>query len=499
VRGTSSYPAAQRAADIRERLVRLARDPALAPESLEMVEVPLGTQIQAGTARVMIVTDADAELEGISRAQLAATIGLRMRESLRVQRAERSRESLLEAGRRTAIAFALFLVGFLALRWTGRRLSTAIESQFHKRVRSLAIGSFEFVRVERLRGYLSGLLRAFRALAAVLVTFVFLDYSLRQFPWTRSVGERLGDWVVGPLEVLGGGLIALIPDLIFLVVLWFVTKWLLRLVRLFFEGVGRGEVELSGFDRDWAEPTYKILRVAMIVFALVVAYPYIPGSESEAFKGLSLFVGLVFSLGSSSVISNIIAGYTMTYRRLFRAGDRVRIGNVSGAVTEVRLQVTHLRTPKNEEVVVPNSSILNSEVTNYTTLAKSDGLILHTTVGIGYETPWRQVEAMLLLAAERTPGLAAGRQPFVLQKGLGDFAVNYELNVYTDDPARMPFLYAELHRQILDVFNEYGIQIMTPAYEGDPEVPKVVPREQWFTAPAKPVSGASGDRPAERS
>jgi small-conductance mechanosensitive channel len=499
VRGTSSYPAAQRAADIRERLVRLARDPALAPESLEMVEVPLGTQIQAGTARVMIVTDADAELEGISRAQLAATIGLRMRESLRVQRAERSRESLLEAGRRTAIAFALFLVGFLALRWTGRRLSTAIESQFHKRVRSLAIGSFEFVRVERLRGYLSGLLRAFRALAAVLVTFVFLDYSLRQFPWTRSVGERLGDWVVGPLEVLGGGLIALIPDLIFLVVLWFVTKWLLRLVRLFFEGVGRGEVELSGFDRDWAEPTYKILRVAMIVFALVVAYPYIPGSESEAFKGLSLFVGLVFSLGSSSVISNIIAGYTMTYRRLFRAGDRVRIGNVSGAVTEVRLQVTHLRTPKNEEVVVPNSSILNSEVTNYTTLAKSDGLILHTTVGIGYETPWRQVEAMLLLAAERTPGLAAGRQPFVLQKGLGDFAVNYELNVYTDDPARMPFLYAELHRQILDVFNEYGIQIMTPAYEGDPEVPKVVPREQWFTAPAKPVSGASHDRPAERS
>jgi len=224
----------------------------------------------------------------------------------------------------------------------------------------------------------------------------------------------------------------------------------------------------------------------------VVAYPYIPGSDSQAFKGLSLFVGLVFSLGSSSVISNIIAGYTMTYRRLFREGDRVRIGQVVGAVTKVRLQVTHVRTPKNEEVVIPNSAILGSEVVNYSTLAASDGLILHTSVGIGYETPWRQVEAMLLLAAERTPGLAQGRQPFVLQRALGDFAVTYELNAYIDDPSRMLLVYSDLHRQILDVFNEYGIQIMTPAYEGDPEQPKIVPREQWFTAPAMPQTEGPG-------
>jgi small-conductance mechanosensitive channel len=174
----------------------------------------------------------------------------------------------------------------------------------------------------------------------------------------------------------------------------------------------------------------------------------------------------------------------MTYRRAFREGDRVKIAGILGDVTRVRLQVTHLRTIKNEEVVVPNSTILGSEVTNYSTLARDRGLILHTTVGIGYETPWRQVEAMLLEAARRTAGLLAEPKPFVLQTALGDFAVTYELNVYCDDPQAMGPLYSELHRNILDVFNEYGVQIMTPAYEGDPEQPKIVPREQWYTKPA---------------
>jgi small-conductance mechanosensitive channel len=176
----------------------------------------------------------------------------------------------------------------------------------------------------------------------------------------------------------------------------------------------------------------------------------------------------------------------MTYRRAFKLGDVVKIGDVMGVVTTIRLQVTHIRTIKNEEIVVPNSQILNASVTNYTSLAQSNGLILHTTVGIGYETPWRQVEAMLLDAARRTPGLMAAPPPYVLHLQLGDFCVTYELNVYCNDPLRMRAVYTDLHRHILDVFNEYGVQIMTPAYEGDPEIPKVVPKDQWYLAPAKP-------------
>jgi small-conductance mechanosensitive channel len=175
----------------------------------------------------------------------------------------------------------------------------------------------------------------------------------------------------------------------------------------------------------------------------------------------------------------------MTYRRAFKIGDRVKIGSHVGEVDRMRLLVTHLRTPKNEDVVVPNSEILGAEVINYSSLARERGLILHTTVGIGYDTPWRQVEAMLLESAARTPGLLRDPKPFVLQTQLGDFAITYEINVYTDTPHVMMALYTALHRNILDVFNEYGIQIMTPAYEGDPEQPKVVPKDQWYTAPAR--------------
>jgi small-conductance mechanosensitive channel len=273
---------------------------------------------------------------------------------------------------------------------------------------------------------------------------------------------------------------------VFLVVLFFVFRFALRLIRLFFEAVRQRSVTLASFDPDWAEPTYKIVRVAVVAFGVIVAYPYIPGSQSDAFKGISLFIGLIFSLGSSSAISNIIAGYMMTYRRAFKVGDRVQIGETVGEVIETRLQVTHLRSPKNEEIIIPNSQILGGTVLNYSSLARARGLILHTEVGIGYETPWRQVEAMLLLAAERTPGLARDPRPFVLEKKLGDFAVTYELNAFCQDVQAIIQLYSELHRNILDMFNEYGVQIMTPAYEGDPPEPKIVRPADWYATPAKP-------------
>ena len=242
---------------------------------------------------------------------------------------------------------------------------------------------------------------------------------------------------------------------------------------------------MAGFDPEWSEPTYKLIRLAVIVLALVVAYPYIPGGRSEAFKGITIFIGILFSLGSSSAIANFVAGYIMTYRRAFRVGDRIKIGETMGDVTELRLGTTHLKSLKNEEVIIPNSSLINNEVVNYSSLARQRGLILHTTVGIGYETPWRQVEGLLILAAERTPGTLKEPPPFVLQKALGDFAVTYEINVYCDNAQAMAMIYTMLHRNVLDLFNEYGVQIMTPAYEGDPETPKVVPKEEWFTAPAK--------------
>jgi small-conductance mechanosensitive channel len=316
---------------------------------------------------------------------------------------------------------------------------------------------------------------------------------LALFPWTRPTAYRLRGYILGPLETMGRGFVNHIPSLLFLVILFFVTRFALKLIHRFFDALKSGEVSLSAFDPEWSESTYKLIRLGVVVLALVVAYPYIPGGRSEAFKGITIFIGLVFSLGSSSAIANIIAGYSMTYRRAFRVGDRVKIGETMGDVTKLRLQATHLKTVKNEEVIIPNSSIINNEVVNYSSLAREGGLILHTTVGIGYGTPWRQVEALLIMAAERTPRIMKEPSPFIRQKALGDFAVTYEINVYCDDPQAMGLVYTMLHRNILDLFNEYGVQIMTPAYEGDPEGPKVVPKEEWFSAPARVAELARGN------
>jgi small-conductance mechanosensitive channel len=488
VRGTSVFPADKRAAAIASRIRALAADRTVPADAVHAVETEIGSAIEAGGHRVMMVVEADARYESLSRKVLTEALVRTVREAVTSYRQARSRDALIRTAVYSGVA-TLVLAALVALViWLSRRAQRALEATYRQRVQSVGIQSFQIVRAEQIWVALRRALLGARTLVILVLAFVYLQYVLGLLPWARGASSRLLQYILDPLATMGWGVVNALPDLLFLVILFVVTRYLLKLVHLFFAAVGRGEVALSGFEREWADPTYKLLRVAIVALALVVAYPYIPGSGSDAFKGISIFIGIVFSLGSSSTIANIIAGYTMTYRRAFRMGDRVKIGDIVGDVTEMRLQVTHLRTIKNEEVIIPNSSILTNEVVNYSSLAHRLGLILHTRVGIGYETPWRQVEAMLLIAAERTPGIMREPKPFVRQLSLGDFAVTYEVNVYCDNPQAMSQIYTALHRNILDVFNEHGIQIMTPAYEGDPESPKVVPKDQWFTAPAKAVA-----------
>jgi small-conductance mechanosensitive channel len=381
----------------------------------------------------------------------------------------------------------------LALAWFWRWLDRLLRRRLQSRIQSVGVQSLELMRAERIWQALRGALLAVRTVVYLALVLAYMGWVLGQFPGTRGLSRGMASFALGPLEVIGRGIVDNIPSVVFLVVLYYVFRFVLRMVRLFFDAVERGTVKLERFEPEWAQPTYKILRMLVVAFGLIVAYPYVPGSESAAFKGVSLFLGIVFSLGSSSAISNIIAGYMMTYRRAFKLGDRVRIGGSVGDVIETRLQVTHLRSMKNEELIIPNSQILGGEVLNYTSFARTNGLILHTEVGIGYETPWRQVEAMLFMAADRTAGLAKEPRPFVLVRKLADFAVTYELNAYCLDVPGMFRVYDELHRHVLDVFNEYGVQIMTPAYEADPPVPKIVPAKDWHLPPAPaPDTPASG-------
>jgi small-conductance mechanosensitive channel len=291
--------------------------------------------------------------------------------------------------------------------------------------------------------------------------------------------------IVDPVEELGKAIIAYIPKLIFLIIIYFITKYLLQLIRLFFSGIEQGAITIKDFNPEWAISTYKIVRILVLALALVIAYPYIPGSDSVAFKGISVFIGVIFSLGSSSFIGNLIAGYSMIYRGAFKVGDRIEVDGQIGFVEEQKLLVTRLRSHKNEEIILPNSVLLNSKIVNYSSKSIESGVVVHVMVGIGYETPWRHVDAMLKLAVKRTNGLLNNPPPFVLKKSLADYAVNYEINAYCTDIANINAINSELNQNILDVFNENNVQIMTPSYVDDPEIPKVVPQDQWNTPLAK--------------
>ena len=484
VRGISAFPAERRARSIEARIETVAATHAISPQSLTVKPEERGLQIAAGDQFVMVVIEEDARLERAPLKIVADLYKGRIAEAIEAYRRDRSptfivHASLYAAGATAALILFLWLGG-----WSMRRLDVALEARIKRRLEVVEVKSWRFLSAESVWQLLRGLRSLIWSAAALGAVVIWLNFVLQLFPWTRWLGRRLLALLVKPLHAIGHDILITIPDLIFLVVLFLVTRYLLKIVSFFFDGIAVGRVNIAGFDREWAWPTYRLVRLVIVIFAVVVAYPYIPGSESNAFKGITVFLGIIFSIGSSAMIGNVIAGYSIAYRRAFRVGDRIQVNGHVGDVVELRLLVTRLRTPKNEEVIVPNSVILNSSVVNYSELAREGQLILHASVGIGYETPWRQVEAMLLQAAEQTEGLAKKHKPYVLKKALGDFAVTYEINVYCDDAHEMENLYSRLYQNILDVFNEYGVQIMTPAYRADPAQPKIVPKDQWYTAPA---------------
>ena len=497
LRGITAFPASVRVAQARGRIVELARDESFAISQLTVSELEDRSVIMAGDQVLLNLLDQDAELEGIDRKLLATVYVQQIGNAIESYRQARSADVLLRNSGYAVLVTAVAAVLLWALLRLFRWLEGWSRRHVQRNIDQLASKSHELVRAQQVWALMIGLLRLLRLFVLVMLAYFYLNTVLGLYPWTRPLARVLFDLVLVPLQAMGRGFVDSIPNLAFLAVLVFVIRYLLKIIRAFFSGVDNGRIKLQNFDADWAMPTYKLVRLAIIAFSLVIAYPYIPGSDSLAFKGVTVFMGVILSLGSSSFIAGLVAGLTMTYRGAFKEGDLVRIGNTMGVVDDVRLMVTRLRTAKNEIVVIPNSNVLNVDVINYSTMARANELIVHTEVGIGYDTPWRQVEAMLLEAARRTAGLLTEPAPFVLQKLLGDFAVTYELNAYCGVDRQLFRLYSALHANIQDVFNEYGVQIMSPAYEADPAAAKVVPPEQWYASPAQKPDAAK-DRAGPR-
>jgi small-conductance mechanosensitive channel len=333
---------------------------------------------------------------------------------------------------------------------------------------------------------------------ALLLVYQWAALVLEFFPYTRPWGEALFDNLLGGLGRFASNILQAIPGLLFVALIFFFTRFVVRVIRAFFDGVQAGRIHVGWVDETTARPTGRLLIAIIWLFSLVAAYPYIPGSDSEAFKGIGVFVGLMLSIGASGVVNQAVSGLMLMYTKALRPGEFVQVGETEGTVTSVGFLTTRIETLRNVEVTLPNAFLVGNVTRNYSRLAANGGVRLTTAVTIGYDTPWRQVQAMLQIAAERTQLVAREPAPRVVQTALQDFYVEYTLVVCVADPKLKLTVLDELHANIQDVFNEYGVQIMSPNYEADPETKKFVPKEQWFPAPAR-VANADSDAPGHAS
>ena len=413
---------------------------------------------------VMTVVDSDAVPLARTRDVVARAYAARMRLALAQAQERLSARALLIDVAYAAVASLVLFLAFFLLHLAFPRLYRRLEAVRRARVPALRIQQLELLSADGLSRALLLLAQSARAAVTIVLLYIYIPLVLSFFPWTEPLSRRIVGYALTPLGVAWAAFIGFVPSIFYLLVIVLITRYVLKLIHALFRAIESGAVTFEGFYREWADPTYKIARVLVLAFAAVVSFPYLPGAHTDAFKGVSLFLGVLFSLGSSSAVSNIVAGIVLTYTRGFEVGDRVQIGEAIGDVTERSLLVTRVRTIKNVEVTIPNGTVLASQVRNYSRLAQGAGLVLHTTVTIGYDAPWHIVHDLLTSAALRTADVLNEPAPFVLQTSLDDFYVSYELNAFTRRADLMAATYSSLHRNIQDAFNEAGMEIMSPHY-----------------------------------
>jgi small-conductance mechanosensitive channel len=396
--------------------------------------------------------------------------------------------SRLIRGGLLALGATLSYIGVLWLLRRTHRVSAARLSRSTERHLERLPGGAIIMRASRASDVVRHAFTFVSVVLALLVTDAWLIFVLRRFPYTRPWGESLRGAVFSALLSIGERAVEALPGLFTVLVIVLITRFLVRLVKLVFQAVEEKRLSIPGVFPETASPTRRIVVALLWLFALVVSYSYLPGSDSDAFKGVSVFVGLMISLGSTGIMNQIMSGLTITYSRALRVGDFVKVGDVEGTVTHLGTLATKIKTPRHEEITIPNAVVVSNATTNYSRHAEDEGVFVPTSLTIGYDVPWRQVHALLLLAAGRTPGVRPEPTPVVRQTALQDFYVQYTLLVCLEQPhLRGPVLDA-LHANIQDAFNEYGVQIMSPNYEADPDGPKVVTRDRWYAAPAAPAT-----------
>lgn len=447
--------------------------------------IPEGVLVSVGPRSIFTITPADVDTLRASTLELTSRSAVtQLGNVLRAASEERSVTHVL-----TAIGFAVgativFLVGLRLLR-AARRIALRKLPAARSQLADIAVGGFTLLSTESLLLMARRFVSLVAWAAGLFVAYLWLAFVLTRFAYTRPWGEALGSYLTTTAAHLALVALSGIPGIFTVVLILIAARWVTRIVAAFFDAVEKGGVEVPWVHPETANPTKRIAIALLWLFAIVVAYPYVPGSGSDVFKGVSVFAGLVLSLGSSGIMNRTMSGLVLMYARALKAGDYVRVGETEGTVTELGMLSTKIATTKREEVTLPNAVVVGATIKNFSRPVGSGRVLLYTSVTIGYDAPRRQIEGLLLMAARRTTGLLEDPPPFVLKTALSDFYVEYQLNAALVDPATRIRVLDELHAHILDAFNEYGVQIMSPHFMANPQRPAVVPKDQWYAPPAE--------------
>jgi small-conductance mechanosensitive channel len=462
---------------------------------IALQEGPQGTAVMIDGQLAFIVAKDDARgVPGASVRSVAEDAKKVLEQIVAETREARDTRFLLRAALHAAVATAVWLaLMWLARsvwRWSARRLM-GLASDYAPKVR---VGGGELVPRERAVSIARNAMALLAVATMLLLTWNWLGYVLGLFPYTRPWSEGLTGFLVGTSLGILEAVARSMPS-IFVAIVIFVIAWVAdRTQKRFFGRVEAGAIAFGSIDSDTAPATRRLATIAIWLFASAMAYPYIPGSDTDAFKGLSVLLGLMVSVGASGIVGQAVSGLILMYTRTFRTGEYVRIGDREGTLTRLGMFNSTVRTGLGEELTMPNSQVLASVTTNYSRIVEGPGFMLSAKVSIGYDTPWRQVHAMLEEAARRTEGILDSPPPHVFQTSLDDFYVQYRLvcQASPPEPFQRAKIVSALHASIQDVFNEHGVQIMSPHYLGDPASPKIVVPARWYDAPARRDEGKAG-------
>jgi small-conductance mechanosensitive channel len=455
----------ERANIIQQRLIIVANDSTILPEDIQPEKRGNDFLVKAGDKVLFTIIKEDAVIYNKSREVLAQEATNFIRASIIKYREERKAENLFKGAILAVISTVALLIFFKFLQKVVTKLLAKIRYARNADALDLRIKNIQVLGSNAMSYLLVGFIRLGRLAIILLSLYVYLPFVLSQFPATKPLGDSILRDIATQIDQLTEAFAKYLPNLLTIGIIVFVTIYIIEFAKLVISELGRDDA-YPWFYPEWINPTNRLVTFLIVAIALVIVGPFLPGFGSPAFQGVSLFLGAIFTLGSSSAVANAVAGIILIYTRAFKIGDFVAVGDTKGSVIDKSLFVTRIITPKKEVITMPNSKLLSSDVKNFSVVQRelNQGLVLYTTITLGYDVPWRKVHEALIKAAEATKYIMAEPRPFVLQTSLNDFHISYEINAFTDHPELMPDIYSDLHQNIQDYCNQAGIEILSPAY-----------------------------------